>query len=78
MAARYQWLTPVILASWEAEIKRIETRGQPGENSLQEQDPISKITRAKWTGRAPALQAQKQTNNNKKRNIPIILATWED
>jgi hypothetical protein len=37
------WLTPVILATWEAEI---EVPGQP--NSSQEL--ISKITRAKWTG----------------------------
>jgi hypothetical protein len=27
--ARHQWLTPVILASWEAEIRRITFRSQP-------------------------------------------------
>jgi hypothetical protein len=27
--ARRQWLTPVILATWEAEIRRIMVRGQP-------------------------------------------------
>jgi hypothetical protein len=26
--ARLQWLTPVILDTWEAEIKRIKIRGQ--------------------------------------------------
>jgi hypothetical protein len=26
-----QWLTPVILAIWKAEIERIEFRGQPGQ-----------------------------------------------
>jgi hypothetical protein len=25
-----QWLTPVILATWEAEIRRVIVRGQPG------------------------------------------------
>jgi hypothetical protein len=39
---------PVILATWEAEIRSTAIWGQPGENSSQ--DPISKITRAKWTG----------------------------
>jgi hypothetical protein len=35
------WLMPVILATWEAEIRPAQA------NSLK--DPISKITRAKWT-----------------------------
>jgi hypothetical protein len=29
--ARHQWLTPVILATQEAEIRRIEVRSQPGQ-----------------------------------------------
>jgi hypothetical protein len=40
----YWWLTPVIQATWEAEIKRIEDQDQP------RQITISKITRVKWTG----------------------------
>jgi hypothetical protein len=28
------WLTPVILATWQAEIKRISVQGQPQANSL--------------------------------------------
>jgi hypothetical protein len=28
--ARYQWLTPIILTPWEAEIGRIEVRGRFG------------------------------------------------
>jgi hypothetical protein len=41
---------PVILATWKAEIRRIEVRGQPRE-IVHETPPasISKITRAKWT-----------------------------
>jgi hypothetical protein len=38
--ARCWWLTPVILATWEAEIRRITVRSQPQTNSLQ--GPISK------------------------------------
>jgi hypothetical protein len=42
------WLTPVILATWEADIGRIVVGGQP-EQIIQETSTI-KITRAKWTG----------------------------
>jgi hypothetical protein len=31
--SRAQWLMPVILATQEAEIRRITVRSQPGENS---------------------------------------------
>jgi hypothetical protein len=37
--AEFWWLTPVILATWEAEIRRIMLWGQPGEKGSQ--DPIS-------------------------------------
>jgi hypothetical protein len=37
---------PVILVTWEVEIGRTAIRGQPGKQFA---DPISKITRAKWT-----------------------------
>jgi hypothetical protein len=39
---------PVILATWEAEIRRTEVQGQP--RQIVCETPISKITRAKWTG----------------------------
>jgi hypothetical protein len=46
--ARHKCLTPVILATWEAEIRRIKVRGQLKQNSVH--NPIYKITRAKWAG----------------------------
>jgi hypothetical protein len=39
---------PVILASWDAEIRAITVGGQPGQ-TVQE-TPISKITSVKWAG----------------------------
>jgi hypothetical protein len=39
---------PVILATWEAEIGRISVKDQP--RQIVGVAPISKITRAKWTG----------------------------
>jgi hypothetical protein len=41
------WLMPIILATCEAEIRRIVVRGQP--RQIVPKTPISKITRAKWT-----------------------------
>jgi hypothetical protein len=40
-----RWLTAIILATQEAEIKKMEIQSQPQENSLQ--DPISKIPNTK-------------------------------
>jgi hypothetical protein len=43
----YQWLTPIILATSEAEKRRVEVLGQPGQ--IVYKTPIYKITKAKWT-----------------------------
>jgi hypothetical protein len=29
--SRYQWLMPVVLTTWEAEIRKIEVQDQPGQ-----------------------------------------------
>jgi hypothetical protein len=42
------WLTPVNLAIWAAEIRRITVQGQSGQTVFK--TPISKITTAKWMG----------------------------
>jgi hypothetical protein len=39
---------PVILATWEAEFRRIKGQDQPEQRVVE--TLISKITRAKWTG----------------------------
>jgi hypothetical protein len=39
---------PVILAIWKAEIRSIAVEGQP--RQIVNETPISKITRAEWTG----------------------------
>jgi hypothetical protein len=39
---------PVILATWEADIERIEVLGQSGHIACK--TPSLKLTRAKWTG----------------------------
>jgi hypothetical protein len=48
LRAGCQWLTPVILTTWEAKIKKIKVRGQPGQ--IVHKTPSPKVTRAKWTG----------------------------
>jgi hypothetical protein len=40
----HQWLTPIILASWEAEIRRITVQSQHGQiasDTLSQKNPIT-------------------------------------
>jgi hypothetical protein len=51
ITARCWWFTPVILATWEVEIRRIVVQSQPRANSSR--DPISKklnIKKGWWSG----------------------------
>jgi hypothetical protein len=58
--AGHRWLTPVILAAWETEIRRIEVRSQPREivhKTLSRKKPITKKGLVEWL----KVQAQVQT-----------------
>jgi hypothetical protein len=71
---------PIILITWEAEIRRIVVPGQPQENSSQ--DPISKSNQRKmdWkcvsSCRAPALQVQSPEFKSKSHKKRIKVKYW--
>jgi hypothetical protein len=48
--ARYQWLTPVILATWEVAIRRILTWGQPGQIVHETRPPHLQNNQSKKNG----------------------------
>jgi uncharacterized membrane protein len=68
------WLTLIMLATWEAEIRKDAVQSQPGQTVFNI-PPHSKISKAKWTRgvapviRVPALQlwSQIQSQSHKKR-----------
>jgi hypothetical protein len=65
--ARRQWLTPVILATQKAQIRRTEVQSQPWANSCR--DPISKKTHQKkkgwWSGSSIGPEFKSQYHKNK-------------
>jgi hypothetical protein len=51
--AGHWWLTPIILATWKAEIRRRTVQGEPGGMACSTRTPISKIPNIKkgWQSR---------------------------
>jgi hypothetical protein len=77
-AGHHQWLTPVIPATQQAEIRSIAVQGQPWANSSG--DPISKNPMQERAGRvaqgeSPVLkpQTQKKKKKKKKGERPALL-----
>jgi hypothetical protein len=65
--AGHRWLTHVILATWEAEIRRTAIQSQPRQKvheTLSQKKPITK----KAQGIGPKFQPQCQNNNNNKNS----------
>jgi hypothetical protein len=70
--AWHQWLTPIILATQEAEIWRIPVQSQPGQivhKSLSQKHPSQKGL-VEWL-KVKALSSSSSTKNNKKMIEPI-------
>jgi hypothetical protein len=80
---RAWWLMSIILATWEAEIRRITVQSHPKTNSLW--DPISKIPNTKYTwwsgsrGRLPASKHEALSSNpstGKKKKAESWVSWW--
>jgi hypothetical protein len=63
LPARHRWLTPVILATQEAEIRRVEVRSQPGE--IVHKTLSGKYLTQKRAGKSPEFKPQ--YNRKKKK-----------
>jgi hypothetical protein len=79
--ARCQWLTPVILATLQAEIRRIEVQNLPEQIVLP--DPISKkkkkITKKGWwSGSSPSTAKKKKKERERKNDLSIYGETPAD
>jgi hypothetical protein len=78
--ARYQWLTPVIPATQEAEIRRIKVWSQPGQivrKTLSRKNPSQK--KGWWSGsrwqpliQTAALQKKKKKKKEKERDAQTL------
>jgi hypothetical protein len=81
VAARCWWLTPVILASQEAEVRRIMVGSQPGQivrETLSWKNPSQKRAGGVAQGVGPEFKAQycKNNNNNNKKPSRQGLIGW--
>jgi predicted transcriptional regulator len=64
LPARHRWLTPVILATQEAEIRRVEVRSQPGE--IVHKTLSGKYLTQKRAGKSPEFKPQYNRKKKKK------------
>jgi hypothetical protein len=67
-SVKHQWLTPVILATQEAEIRRIKVRSQPGQivhKTLFGKIPSQKRAGGVTQGIGPEFKQQNKTKQNK-------------
>jgi hypothetical protein len=74
--AKYQWLTPIILATKAAETRRRAVRNQPGQ-IVCERDPVSKnpiknIGLVKWL-KVRALSSSHNTAKKKKKDCFLAI-----
>jgi hypothetical protein len=67
LLARHQWLTPVILATQEAEIRGIAVQSQNRKKKKCLQDPISKLGLVEWL-KVKALNSSLSTAKTNKQN----------
>jgi hypothetical protein len=75
--ARHQWLTPVILATQEAEIRRIELQSQLGqivcETLCQKKKPLLKRAGGVVQGASPEFKPQYSKKKKKSSSVLFVL-----